>query len=324
MSTLLREITPATSAGRSKFQRQRRNSFSDFMLSSISRKKQLGKAGTARNYQSTLNSFHKFMSFKNIRFNCLTPELLEEYEAWLAADNVKSNSISFYMRNLRAIYNHAVELGVTADRQPFRKSYTRIEKTAKRAIPLSDIRRIKLLDLSDSPGLELARDVFMFLFYCRGMSFIDAAYLTESDICGNEIVYRRHKTGQELRIGINSYIRDLLSKWRSRNPDSGYLLPILTAQAAGSSPTSRTQYETSLRRINKQLKLIASKAKITTTLTTYVSRHSWASIAKSKGIPTSTIADALGHDSELTTQIYLSSISSRAIDRANSLILREL
>ncbi|MDE6346182.1 MAG: site-specific integrase [Muribaculaceae bacterium] len=302
----------------------RRFSFNEFMLGLISRKMQLGKAGTAHNYKSTLNSFLRFMSGNNVKFSVLTPELIEEYEAWLIAANVKSNSISFYMRNLRAAYNHAVELGYTADRDPFRKAYTRIEKTTKRAVSLADIRRIKALDLSALPALELSRDIFMFLFYCRGMSFIDAAYLSDTNIIGNELIYRRHKTGQELRIGLNKYILQLLDKWQSGYCTGSYLLPILTGGHPAGSKFSRTEYESALRRTNKSLKHIARMANIRTSLTTYVSRHSWASIAKSKGIPTATISDALGHDSELTTQIYLTSLSTDTIDRANAIILREL
>lgn len=326
MATLLSGNTAAaTNAGINS----RRNSFNEFMQGVISRKTQLGKTGTAQNYRSTLNSFLKFSSYGNIKFSGLTPGLIEEYEAWLSAANVKSNSISFYIRNLRAAYNRAVEMGVTPDRQPFRKAYTKIEKTAKRAISLSDIRHIKQLDLADRPVLELARDIFLFLFYCRGMSFIDAAYLTSSNIVGNELVYRRHKTGQELHIGLNTHIYQLLDKWKptgthgSHDFPHRYLLPIMRPSDATGIP-SRTLYESALRRTNKSLKHIARMANIPITLTTYVSRHSWASIAKSKGIPTATISDALGHDSELTTQIYLATMSTAAIDRANNLILRDL
>lgn len=301
-----------------------RSSFSEFMQRVIARKTQLGKAGTAQNYRSTLNSFMRFVACGNVRFSGLTPSLIEEYEAWLMSSRVKTNSISFYMRNLRAAYNHAVELGLTVDRSPFKKAYTKIEKTAKRAITISDIRRIKNLDLGARPSLELARDIFMFLFYCRGMSFIDAAYLSTSDIVGNQLVYRRRKTGQELHIGLNSYIHRLLDKWKAEGQSDGFLLPILHIPGSARDASLRTQYESALRRTNKALKLIARMAHIPGTLTTYVSRHFWASIAKTKGIPTSTISDALGHDSELTTQIYLATLSTDAIDRANNLILDEL
>lgn len=304
--------------------RPRRNSFIHFMQRVIERKIVLGKTGTARNYTATLNSFTKFSEGRNLTPTNLTPRLIEEYEAWLTASRISSNSVSFYMRNMRAMYNLAVEEHLTVDRNPFKKAYTRIEKTSKRAITLADIKRIKDLDLSHSPRLELARDTFMFLFYCRGMSLIDAAYLTPEAISGTELHYRRHKTGQKIRIGLNGYIIRLLAKWGNRFPENLYLMPILHSPyttPAARIPSDRTLYESALRRTNKALKQIARMASIPTTLTTYVTRHSWASIAKSKGIPTATISDALGHDSELTTQIYLASLSSDAIDRANSIIL---
>lgn len=324
MATLTRGNIAAGTRKTTGMHPYRRSSFNEFMQKVIARKMQLGKAGTAQNYQSTLNSFLRFVSHGNVKFSGLTPSLIEEYEAWLMSSSIKTNSISFYMRNLRAAYNHAVELGLTVDRAPFKKAYTKIEKTAKRAISISDIRRIKELDLSGNRALELARDIFMFLFYCRGMSFIDAVHLSSSDIVGNELVYRRRKTGQELRIGLNRYIYRLLDKWKSEGPSDGYLLPILHLPASARDTPLRTQYETALRRTNKALKLIARMARIPGPLTTYVSRHSWASIAKTKGIPTSTISDALGHDSELTTQIYLATLSTDAIDRANNLILDAL
>lgn len=294
--------------------------FCKYMLGIIERKARLGRNGTSKNYSATLNSFLKFMHGSDVSFSRITPDLIEEYGAWLMMRRVSTNSISFYMRNLRAVYNMAVEAGLVIDRRPFRKAYTKIERTAKRAIPLSDIKRIKNLDLDQLPDLALARDIFMFLFYCRGMSFIDAVHLSASNIIGNQLIYRRHKTGQELRIGINRHILDLLGKWHSRHAPSGYLLPVLSHGAAA----HRKIYETALRKTNRSLKAIASMAGINTSLTTYVSRHSWASIAKSKGIATATISDALGHDSELTTQIYLSTLASDVIDHANSVVLNDL
>ncbi|MBD5247966.1 MAG: site-specific integrase [Barnesiella sp.] len=307
--------------------RRNHKSFISFMQRAIERKTFLGKTGTARNYRATLRSFEKFSNGREVPLKGITQGVIEEYEAWLGRTTISSNSVSFYMRNMRAMYNRAVEARLTVDRAPFKKAYTRIEKTSKRAITLADIKRIKEVDLSAHPALDLARDTFMFLFYCRGMSFIDAAHLTRDHISGNELRYRRHKTGQQIRIGLNDYITGLIAKWHTLVPDNCYLLPIIHfpyARDYNRCKPERTLYESALRRTNKALKKIARIAAIPTTLTTYVTRHSWASIAKSKGIPTATISDALGHDSELTTQIYLASLSSDAIDRANSFILSDL
>ena len=220
------------------------------------------------------------------------------------------------MRILRAVYNRAIEQDLTEDRRPFRTVYTGTEKTLKRAISISDIKRIRELDLSYRPNLEFARDIFLFLFFCRGMSFIDAAFLKRTDIQNGVLTYRRHKTNQILHIKIIEPIKDLINCYS--NKDSPYLLPVITR----SEYDERKQYESALRRVNNALKIIADMVKLPIPLTTYVTRHAWASIAKSKNVPINVISDALGHDSIATTQIYLASIDTSTIDRANELIIK--
>ena len=119
------------------------------------------------------------------------------YEAWLHGKGITKNSSSFYMRILRAVYNRAVEKELTSNRNPFKHVYTGVDKTVKRAIPLKAIKKIKNLDLSLHPALDFARDMFLFSFYTRGMSFIDMAYLKKKDLQNGILSYRRHKTGQQ-------------------------------------------------------------------------------------------------------------------------------
>lgn len=207
---------------------------------------------------------------------------------------------------------------MTKDRKPFRTVFTGTEKTIKRAISINDIKCIKNLDLSLKPNLEFARDIFLFLFFCRGMSFIDAVFLKKTDIQNGVLTYRRHKTNQVLHIKVIKPIKELIERYSSK--DSPYLLPFINYSVSD----ERKQYETALRRINNTLKIIANMAKLPVTLTTYVSRHTWATIAKSKNVPINVISDALGHDSIVTTQIYLASIDMSVIDRVNELIIKDL
>ena len=179
----------------------------------------------------------------------------------------------------------------------------------KRAISLKDIRRIKELDLTGKPHWELARDMFLFSFYTRGMSFIDMAYLKKSDLKNGILSYRRHKTGQQLHIRWESCMEETVAKYAA-GCSGDYLLPILKLP----SKKLRSQYKSTLFRINKYA----------APLTMYVSRHSWASIAKSKNIPISVISEGMGHDSEETTRIYLASLDGSVIDKANLLILKDL
>ena len=296
----------------------RENTFFIFMENAIERLRQLEHSGTAKNYSAALGSFKRFRNNEDIRMGAIDHILMEDYQAYLASMEVVPNSISFYMRILRAVYNRAVEQELTRDRNPFRTVFTGVEKTRKRAISISDIKRIRDLDLSLKPNLEFARDLFLFLFLCRGMSFIDAAFLKKSDIRNGVLTYRRHKTGQSLHIKVIRQIEEIINRYS--NKDSPYLLPVITRLGED----ERRQYESALRRMNKSLKTITGMIRLPVTLTTYVSRHAWATIAKSKNIPVNVISDALGHDSIATTQIYLASIDTSTIDRANELIIKDL
>ncbi len=237
------------------------------------------------------------------------------------------------MRILRAVYHRAVEKGLTEERRPFKQVYTGIDKTIKRAIPLSAIKRIKELDLSARPSLDFSRDMFLFSFYTRGMSFIDMTYLKKNDLQNDMLVYRRRKTGQRLMIKWEKCMQEIVDKYNEGN-DTPYLLPILKGVHVGRKRSgeslndteyqTRRAYKNALSCTNRYLKEVARLAGMEIPLTMYVSRHSWASIAKSKNIPLSVISEGMGHDSETTTKIYLASLENCAVDRANAQILKGL
>ena len=294
-------------------------SFYNFMESVIVLLRRLNRERTSETYSAALSSFMHFRQNKDVQLDDMDADMMMEYEAWLKMKGVSLNTLSFYMRILRAAYNRAVEKGLTVQKHPFKHVYTGMDKTQKRAIPLKDIKHIKELDLSGKPHWELARDMFLFSFYTRGMSFIDMAYLKKSDLKNGILSYRRHKTGQQLHIKWENCMEAIVAKYAA-GCSEGYLLPILRLP----SKKLRSQYKSTLFRINKYLKEIAKLCGIATPLTMYVSRHSWASIAKSKNIPISVISEGMGHDSEETTRIYLASLDGSVIDKANLLILKDL
>ena len=291
----------------------------NFMQGIIARLQQLGKHRTGETYHATLRSFMQFREDKDIPLEDIDSDLMLTYEAHLRKKGLARNSTSFYMRILRAVYNRAVEKGLTVNRNPFKHVYTGVDKTVKRAIPLKAIRQIKNLDLLSQPSLEFARDMFLFSFYTRGMSFIDMAYLRKRDLANGVLTYRRRKTGQQLLIRWEKCMQEIVKKY-STAADSPYLLPIITALGNA----ERAQYQTMLHRVNYCLKKIATLAAIPVQLTMYVARHSWASAAKSKNIPISVISEGMGHDSKMTTQIYLASLDTTVVDRANAQILKDL
>lgn len=290
----------------------------NFIRKQVRHKRRLGKARSAETYRSMLNSLMRFRKGVDLTFDMMDGGLMELYEAWMQGCGLTRNTTSFYMRILRTNYRLAVEEGLTPDRRPFRHVYCGMDKTVKRSIPFIDIKKINGLDLSRKPSLDFARDMFMFSFCTRGMSFVDMAYLKKTDLDNGNLAYRRKKTGQLLTVEWTRQMQAIVDKYKPNG--TRYLLPIITREDG----SERRQYQNQMRKINRHLKEIARLAGLPLPLSMYYTRHSWATIARGKAVPLAVISEALGHDSETTTQIYLDSIKSSEVDKANSMILEGL
>lgn len=290
----------------------------NFIRRQIHHKEQIGKVRSSETYRSMLNSFTCFRKGVDLTFDMMDGMLMELYEAWMRKCGLTRNSTSFYMRILRTNYKLAVEKGLTPDRHPFRKVYCGIDKTVKRSLPFSEIKKISALDLSRKPSMDFARDMFMFSFCTRGMSFIDMAYLKKADLNNGCLAYRRKKTGQLMMIEWTKQMQDIIDKYKSDG--TSYLLPIITSEDG----SERRQYQNQMRKINRLLKDIANRAGLPMPLSMYYARHSWATIARGRDVPLAVISEGLGHDSETTTQIYLDSIKSSEVDKVNRMILEGL
>ena len=290
-------------------------SLCNYLHSAIAHLRQMGRERTAETYTSALRSFMTFTEGRDLPLDGVSSALMERYEAWLRSRGVRMNSSSFYLRILRAVYNRAVEDGLTPQRHPFAHVYTGVEKTAKRAVPLKTIKALKRLDLTGKPRLALARDLFLFSFYTRGMSFVDMAYLRRGQLQRGLLTYRRRKTGQELSIRWERCMQQIVEKY-STDCMGDYLLPII--RRAGDE---RRQYTNALHVVNQRLKRLSELLRLPRPLTMYVARHSWASAARQRHVPLSVISEGMGHDSEATTQIYLASLETTAVDDANRMLL---
>lgn len=290
----------------------------NFIRRQIHHKEQIGKVRSSETYRSMLNSFTCFRKGVDLTFDMMDGMLMELYEAWMRKCGLTRNSTSFYMRILRTNYKLAVEKGLTPDRHPFRNVYCGIDKTVKRSLPFSEIKKISALDLSRKPSMDFARDMFMFSFCTRGMSFIDMAYLKKADLNNGCLAYRRKKTGQLMMIEWTKQMQDIIDKYKSDG--TSYLLPIITSEDG----SERRQYQNQMRKTNRLLKDIANRAGLPFSLSMYYARHSWATIARGRDVPLAVISEGLGHDSETTTQIYLDSIKSSEVDKVNRMILEGL
>lgn len=292
--------------------------FFRYMNRVIAKLKTAARIRTSETYRTALNMFRRYREEKDIRLELITQREMQNFEAWLCGRKLCPNSISFYMRILRAVYNRAVEEDIIDNRFPFRHVYTGVDKTIKRALPMQALRKIKAADLADTPKLDFARNMFLLSFYLRGMSMVDMAFLKKCNLKNRQLVYRRQKTGQLLKIEWTPEMQQILDRYPGNPTD--YLLPIITKEHIN----ERYAYRNTSYNINRSLKTIAERLGLPCNLTMYVARHSWASIAKAKGIPISVISQGMGHDSEKTTLIYLASLDSSVVDNANSLIIKSL
>lgn len=279
-----------------------------------------GKRSTAKNRSSTLNSLSEYLGGEDIPFSELDELMLSDYEEWLKGKGVKRNTSSFYMRNLRSVYNKAVKQGYVRQTDPFKNVYTGIDKTSKRAVDEQVVAALKALDLSGMSWLELARDLFIFSYCTRGMSFVDMAYLQYTNIENGIIRYVRKKTGQPLSVRIEPCVREIMERYRE-DTHASYVLPVIRSD---DDKEAYRQYQTRLRYYNKRLKRLSELLGGDVSLTSYVSRHSWASVAHKHHVPLAIISDGMGHSSEKTTQIYLASIDEDVIDRTNAEIVASL
>lgn len=276
----------------------------------------IGKTRTAETYNNTLNSFMRFRNGRDLFIGELDSEIVEAYETYIIKTlGLKKNTSSFYMGILRAIYNRAVDKGLVMNTNPFKNVFTGMDKTIKRAIDVNSIHRIIMLDFSDIRRYDFARDMFLFSFYTRGMSFVDMAFLKKKDLKNGILSYKRQKSGQQLFIHWENCMQHIVDKYDTDN--SPYLLPIIT----GIGTNERKQYLSKIHNVNRNLQEIGQLLGLELPLTLYVARHSWANIAYNNNIPISVISEGLGHDSEKTTRIYLSSLNANKIDDANRMIL---
>ena len=280
-----------------------------------------GKLGTARNYRRTLNSFSGFLNGADIPFSLLDERLVGRYNDWLQRRRIVRNTVSFYMRVLRAVFNKAVREGIVPQSSPFRNVYTGVDRTRKRAVGEETVIRLRRLNLEHSPSLALARDIFIFSYCARGMAFVDIAFLRKQDIAGGTIRYVRRKTGQHLTIRIEPCMGDIIERYSQVTRTSDYVFPLLNAK----DPVRVfSQYQTALGYYNRRLKRLADLLELEMPLSSYTSRHTWATTARNHNVPLSVISAGMGHASEKTTQIYLASLESSVIDQANRSIIASL
>ena len=261
---------------------------------------------------------------KDIPLKQITYQFLLDFEAHLLGTGVKVNSIGGYMRHLRAIINQAIsEDMLNQEDYPFKKFRIKKEKTAKRAISKDAILQIINCEVGDDPALQKSQDLFTFMFHTRGMNFVDLAHLRIQDVSEGRIIYRRQKTGKMYNIKLTDVAIEIIafySKHRNFHP-TDYVFPVIPSDVLGNKEKEWKRIVEARKQFNINLKRLAKLCGLHVNLTSYVIRHSWASIAKFSGIAPAVIGESLGHSDLKTTETYLAQFEHDILDKANDIIV---
>lgn len=292
-----------------------------FFQEQIIRQEQMQRLGTAKTYTNAFLRFKEFRGGKDLPFARLSPEIIEEYEAWLTNRGLMQNTIRFYLRTLHTLLYKAVDKGLLSDDKKLfchvRLAYV---PTTKRAISTEEMRAIQQLELPPGGIMAFARDLFMFSFYTRGMSFVDIACLKKKDLKNGLLSYCRKKTNQHITIAWEQELQKIVDRYAALTSGGPYMLPIIRNM----EETEYVQYKRMQENVNRALKRIGAMAGLKLPVTMYVARHSWASIARDMDISISVISEGMGHRSCKTTQIYLSTLDTAKINEANKKIIGKI
>ena len=297
----------------------------------LSQAKRFGQSLRVESVRNSLSRFFRIHGIKDVTMPALTSYIICIYQQWLTDNGLKKNSVSCYMRTLQSIYNKAM-IGLPAPAEsPFIHAYRGIAKTKKRAASISVMQKLQALDIHQGlikigkqPGhkafsttlnkMLFARDLFIFCYCAQGMAFVDAAYLKKQDVRNGIIHYHRRKTGQLIEVAIEPIMQEIIDRYAESTEGTPYLFPILPQ---ADEKATYHAYRTALRTHNSRLKMLSGMLDEDICLSSYVARHSWASNMHEMNMPLSIISQGLGHDSELTTQIYIKSLENSVIHEAN-------
>ncbi len=287
----------------------------------IAAMKQAGKINTAIKYTATRTSLVKFHPAK-LRFEDITPNLLVDFETFLRGEGNQSNSIATKFSVLKAVYNKAVADKIFLCKEnPFvlYKVGQHWTQTRKRAVHKEDIQRLiqAELPITKSPYTEFARDIFLFSYFSAGINFKDIATLRYNDMEEDRIFYRRHKTGKAMTCRLHPQAKAIIARYaHSEAMQEDYIFPILDCHIHRTEQQIHNRVHKVLIHINRELKEWSKRLGLVTNLTTYVARHTYATVLKRSGVSVALISESLGHSDLSTTQIYLDSFENSQIDAA--------
>lgn len=273
------------------------------------------RTGYSVSFYHVYKSLIEYNGHLDIYFSDIDVLWLKRYEAYQREKGFSENTLGIRFRTLRALYNLAIEEEIVkSEYYPFRKfKVSRLhEETAKRAITKEEIKTIIKYDCKGDQYLQLAVDIFAFSYLMGGINFVDIAYLTRDNVVDNRLIYKRRKTGKLIKFPIHPEAMVYINAYQNKDP---YLFPILSSFHKTDQQRINRVHKI-IAKVNHRLRTIGKDLNLPITLTTYVARHSFATVLKRSGVNTSIISESLGHSSEKVTQIYLDSFENSQIDEA--------
>lgn len=292
----------------------------DFYKQLIKELKEKGQIGNSYAYLSSYDNLKNFNKGKklNYTFSHIDVVFCKKFEDWMRRKGNKDTTISFQFRTLRAVFNRAITAKVVSkDKNPFSefKLCHLNTKTMKRALSKSDILKIMDADCQDKSELsQLAHDLFCFSYLCGGISLVDMANLTPDNIIEGRLIYQRQKTHGNINLQLSDRAMLIISKYSDYQKRANYFFPILHCKRHITPMQKHNRVRKYCLHINQELKQLAKELNITANVTTYVARHSFATILKKSGVNIGIISQALGHQDIKTTQIYLSKFDNEQVD----------
>ena len=315
----------------------------------ISQFEKAGNVGNRKVYRDVQNNLRRFVGEgKDVPFDAVTVKFCNQWETKMRSEGLTEITLSVKFRTLRAVLNKAIANGYAKPTSyPFARNTAETNKfqigkfdtkTSKRAISKADIRRIEAYQPEPYTGpyatmrdttdrLLLAKDLFLFSYYCGGINFVDMAALQWKNIGTDladkpRLTYTRRKTGGKFSLRLMPPALAILERYRPAEVRPGqawpgsYVFPILNTALHKTPAQIHNRSSKIMGQVNADLKTIGAAVGITTPLTTYVARHSFATALKHSGVTTAVISEAMGHTDERTTQIYLSDFETDLVDAA--------
>lgn len=294
----------------------------DFYKQLIKELKEKGQIGNSYAYLSSFDNLKNFNKGKklNYTFSHIDVVFCKKFEDWMRRKGNKDTTISYQFRTLRAAFNRAITAKVVSkEKNPFSefKLSHLNTKTMKRALSKADILKIMDADCHDKSELsQLAHDLFCFSYLCGGISLVDMANLTPENIIEGRLIYQRQKTHGSINLQLSDRALQIINKYSDYQKKAYYFFPILHHKRHITPMQKHNRVRKYCLHINQELKLLAKELNITANVTTYVARHSFATILKKSGVNIGIISQALGHQDIKTTQIYLSKFDNEQVDEA--------